>query len=102
MDLSAHVEHTLLRPDATPGDIERHCREAEEHGLFAVCVAPVYVALAKVCPERTPVRIVTVAGFPHGTSAPPVKADEARHAAADGADEIDMVMAIGLALDGGW
>lgn len=102
MDLPAYIEHTLLRPDATPGDVERHCREAVDHGLFAVCVAPVYVALAKVCLEKTPVRIVTVAGFPHGTSTPAVKATEARRAVADGADEVDMVMAIGLALDGGW
>ena len=102
MDLSAYVEHTLLRPDATPGDVERHCREAADHGLLAVCVAPVYVALAAMCLRGTPVRVVTVAGFPHGTSTPQVKAAEARHAALDGADEIDMVMAIGLALDGGW
>jgi deoxyribose-phosphate aldolase len=102
VDLSTYIEHTLLRPEATPGEVERHCREATENGLFAVCVAPVYVALARMCLERSPVRVVTVAGFPFGSSTPFVKATEARRAAADGADEIDMVMAIGLALDGGW
>lgn len=102
MDLSTYIEHTLLRPDATPEEVERHCREADEHGLLAVCVAPVYVALAKMCLRDSAVRIVTVAGFPFGSSTPLVKATEARQAAADGADEIDMVMAIGLALDGGW
>jgi deoxyribose-phosphate aldolase len=102
VDLSTYIEHTLLRPDATPGEVERHCREATEHGLFAVCVAPVYVALARMCLDGSVVRVVTVAGFPFGSSTPLVKAAEARQAAADGADEIDMVMAIGLALDGGW
>jgi deoxyribose-phosphate aldolase len=102
MDLSRYIEHTLLRPDATPEEVERHCREAVEHGLFAVCISPVYVALAKLCLRRAPVRIVTVAGFPFGSSTPFVKATEARQAVADGADEIDMVMSIGLALDGGW
>jgi deoxyribose-phosphate aldolase len=102
VDLSTYIEHTLLRPDATPEEVERHCREAAEYGLFAVCVAPVYVALARMCLERSPVRVVTVAGFPFGSSTPLVKATEARQAAADGADEVDMVMAIGLALDGGW
>src|SRR5688572_31417195 len=90
----SYIEHTLLKPDATPEDIERHCREAADHGLLAVCVAPVYVALARVCLENSPVRVVTVAGFPFGSSTPRVKAAEAREAAAEGADEIDMVMAI--------
>ena len=102
MDLSTYIEHTLLRPDATPEQVERHCREAAEHGLCAVCIAPVYVALARMCLEGSPVRVVTVAGFPLGSSTPFVKATEARQAAAEGADEVDMVMAIGLALDGGW
>jgi deoxyribose-phosphate aldolase len=102
VDLSTYIEHTLLRPDATPEEIERHCREAAEHDLFAVCVAPVYVALARMCLRDSAVRVVTVAGFPFGSSAPLVKATEARQAAVDGADEVDMVMAIGLALDGGW
>jgi deoxyribose-phosphate aldolase len=102
MDLSTYVEHTLLKADATPEDIERHCREALEHGFFGVCISPVYVALARMCLESAPVRVVTVAGFPFGASTPLVKATEAREAASEGADEIDMVMAIGLGLAGGW
>jgi deoxyribose-phosphate aldolase len=102
MDLSTYVEHTLLKADATPEDVEQHCREAAEHGLFGVCVSPVYVALARMCLRDMPVRVVTVAGFPLGANTPIVKATEAREAAAEGADEIDMVMAIGLGLAGGW
>lgn len=102
MDLCPYLEHTLLRANATPEDVERHCREAAEYGFFGVCVSPVYVALAKMCLRETPVRVVTVAGFPFGTSTPLVKVTEAREAAAEGADEIDMVMAIGLAEGGGW
>jgi deoxyribose-phosphate aldolase len=100
MHLSRYVEHTLLRADATPADVERHCREAAENALFGVCVSPVFVPLAKRSLAGSAVRLVTVAGFPLGTSASSVKAEEARRAVADGADEVDMVLAIGFARAG--
>jgi deoxyribose-phosphate aldolase len=100
MELASFVEHTLLRADATPADIERHCREAVEHRLFGVCISPLYVPLAKRCLAGTPVRVVTVAGFPLGASASDAKAEEARIASVDGADEIDMVIAVGFAVAG--
>jgi deoxyribose-phosphate aldolase len=102
MNLARYVEHTLLRADATPERVEQHCREAASHGLFGVCISPVFVALARDCLRGTAVRVVTVVGFPLGTSTPMIKAAEARQAQQDGADEIDMVMAVGLALGGGW
>jgi deoxyribose-phosphate aldolase len=101
-DIASLIEQTLLRADATPDEVVRHCAEAASHRLFGVCVSPVYVALAKRALSGTPLRIVTVAGFPLGTSAPSVKAVEARRAVDDGADEVDMVMAIGLARAGDW
>ncbi len=100
MDLRQHVEHTLLSADATPERVLSHCRDARDHGLFGVCVSPRFVPLAREALEGAPVRIVTVAGFPLGTSASSVKAEEARRAALDGAHEIDMVLAIGLAKAG--
>jgi deoxyribose-phosphate aldolase len=99
-DLRRYLEHTLLAADVTRQRIEAHCRQAAEHGLYAVCIAPVYVPLAKECLRGTPVRVVTVSGFPLGANTSEVKASEAKHAIADGADEVDMVMAIGLALGG--
>jgi deoxyribose-phosphate aldolase len=102
MDLARHLEHTLLAATATPAEVERHCGAAAEAGLFGVCISPVYVALAKRGLIGTDVRVVTVVGFPLGTSTSGGKAAEARQAAAEGADELDMVMAIGLALGGAW
>jgi|HubBroStandDraft_1064217.scaffolds.fasta_scaffold89069_2 deoxyribose-phosphate aldolase len=101
MRLARYIEHTLLRADATPEEVERHCLEAVEHGLFAVCVSPLYVTLAR---RRVgdAASVVTVAGFPLGTSTSAAKADEARRAVAEGASEVDMVMAIGLARSADW
>jgi len=101
MRLAGLIEHTLLRADATPSDVERHCAEAVESGLFAVCVSPLYVASARRWVADA-ARVVTVAGFPLGTSTPATKADEARRAVIDGATEVDMVMAIGLARGADW
>ena len=96
------IEHTLLRADATPSDVEGLCRDATTHSLFGVCVSPVYVALARRALHGSTVRVVTVAGFPLGTSSSETKAFEAERAVRDGADEVDMVMAIGLARAGRW
>lgn len=101
MRLADFVEHTLLRADATREDVERLCREARDHGLFGVCVSPVHVEAARRFVGDA-VRVVTVAGFPLGTSTSIIKAEEARRAVLEGASEVDMVMAIGRARGGDW
>lgn len=98
MNLAPYIEQTLLRPEATPSDVEAHCLRAAGHGLFGVCIAPRYVSLARRCVADRGLAVVTVVAFPFGASAPSVKAAEARRAIEDGADEVDMVMAIGDAL----
>ncbi len=99
--LADSIEHTLLRGDATPEDIARLCDEALEHGLFGVCVAPVYVGAAyALVADRA--CVVTVAGFPLGSSTSAVKAREASAAVDAGAREVDMVMALGAARAGDW
>ena len=45
-ELAAMMDHSVLGPGAVPADISRACAEAREHGMFAVCVAPVWVQLA--------------------------------------------------------
>ncbi|HEX4476172.1 MAG TPA: deoxyribose-phosphate aldolase [Polyangiaceae bacterium] len=102
MSLASYVEHTLLRPDATPADVERHCEDAARHAHFAVCISPVFVASAKMWLRGTNVQLVTVAGFPHGTEVSEVKAEAARRSVEDGADEVDMVMPLGLARAERW
>ena len=70
------------------------CGEAREYGLLGVCVNPCYVGLARHLLSDTDVKIVTVAGFPLGSTYPEVKALEAKMAVEAHADEVDMVMNI--------
>lgn len=100
--IGRYLEYTLLRPEATAAEVERLCDEAAGLGARAVCVNGAWVP---ACVERlrgTGVGVVGVAGFPLGAAAPAVKAVEARLAAVDGAEEIDMVMALGAARAGDW
>jgi deoxyribose-phosphate aldolase len=93
--LAARIEHTLLSPIATRSMLERHCAEARTHELFAVCVNPVWVARCVVLLRETPVRIVTVVGFPLGATTSAAKAFECELALQQGAHEIDMVIQLG-------
>jgi len=90
----------LLRPDASPADIDELCDEAAEYGFAAVCINPTWVARAKRRLRGAGVMVASVVGFPLGANTPEIKAMEARRALRDGAREIDMVINIG-ALKGG-
>ncbi len=94
MQIEEHIEHTLLKPEATVQDIMKLCQEARDFQLFGVCVNPCYVALAKHLLTGTGVKIVTVIGFPLGATYSEVKALEAKMAIDNHADEVDMVMNI--------
>lgn len=94
-ELAAMIDHTLLKPEATPEQISKLCQEAEEHGFGTVCVNPVYVRLAADLLRDTSVEVCSVAGFPLGANTPLTKAREATQAAQQGAREIDMVINVG-------
>ncbi|MGI9952366.1 deoxyribose-phosphate aldolase [Moorellaceae bacterium AZ2] len=94
-ELAALIEHTLLKPTATPTDIKRLCEEARQFHFAAVCVNPCYVRIASQELANTPVKVCTVIGFPLGATSSLMKAMEAEVAIADGAQELDMVMNIG-------
>jgi deoxyribose-phosphate aldolase len=98
--LARHIDHTMLRPDARRADIERVCREAVEFGCATVCVNPIWVALAGELLAGSPVKVVAVIGFPFGATHTATKVLETELAIRDGADEIDMVLAIGQLKDG--
>jgi deoxyribose-phosphate aldolase len=98
--LASYIDHTLLRPDASPAEIDRLCDEAAEYGFAAVCINPAWVARAKRRLRGAKVTVASVVGFPLGANTPEIKAMEARRALRDGAREIDMVINIG-ALKGG-
>lgn len=90
------VDHTILKPDATPEDIQTLCREAETHGFCAVCVNSSHVPLCHTFLKGSGVKVCSVVGFPLGAMSTAAKAFEAARAVRDGADEIDMVINIGL------
>jgi len=98
--LASYLDHTLLRADATPADVERLCAEALEHSFAAVCVNGVYVRRCARLLEGQGVAVCSVAGFPLGASAPAAKLFEVVRALEDGADEVDAVIAVGLLLAG--
>lgn len=94
-DAAKLIDHTLLKADATPADVDRLCAEARKHGFFSVCVNSSYVKQAYDLLKDSPVKVCAVVGFPLGAMDPQVKALEARKALRDGAAEIDMVINIG-------
>jgi deoxyribose-phosphate aldolase len=89
------VDHTLLKPEATPAQVAQLCDEARRYGFASVCINPVYVRLATEKLEGSGVAVCTVVGFPLGATTTSIKVKEARQAMADGATEIDMVIHIG-------
>lgn len=101
-DLSPLIDHTLLKAEATGAQVETLCAEALRHGFASVCVNPLWVPLAASLLKGSPVRTCTVVGFPLGASAFLAKAFEAETALKEGAQEVDMVLAIGAAKSGDW
>ncbi|MBM3313628.1 deoxyribose-phosphate aldolase [candidate division WOR-3 bacterium] len=95
MSVAGLIDHTLLRPEARPAQIERLCAEAVEWGFAAVCVSSGYVPLSRRCLKDSNVKLCSVVGFPLGGSLREAKAAEAAAAVNLGADELDMVMNLG-------
>ena len=94
-ELAQMIDHTLLKPEATPGQIDRLCAEARQYGFASVCVNPVHVARCAEALRGSAVKVCTVIGFPLGANTSAVKAFEAVKAIQDGAIELDMVINIG-------
>lgn len=102
VDLSPIIDHTLLKAAATAPEVDRLCEEALVYRFASVCVNPLWVSRAATALQGSGVRVCTVVGFPLGATSVEAKAFEARQAVADGATEVDMVLAIGAARSGHW
>lgn len=100
--IASMIDHTLLKPEATPAQVERLCAEAAEYHFASVCVNPVYIPLAARLLKGTGVKVCCVVGFPLGAIAPEQKAAEAASCVAMGAEELDMVIHVGAAKAGDW
>ena len=98
--LAQIIDHTLVRPDATLDDLARACGEAKQFGFASLVVSGSHVARAKSALAGSPVKVGAVVGFPHGMSTTTVKIVEAMEAMKNGAEELDIVMNLGLARSG--
>lgn len=96
MDISKYIDFTLLEATTTERDIIDFCHKAKENKFYAVCINSAFVPLATQLLENTDVKISSVIGFPLGASSTASKVFEAQKAIQDGADEIEMVINIGL------
>lgn len=102
LELAKYIDHTLLNPSATPNDILTICEEAKRYKTASVCVNSCYVPLVHQALLGSGVMTCCVVGFPLGAMSTEAKAEEARLAVQNGAEEIDMVQNIGYVKAGEW
>lgn len=95
-NLASYIDHTILKATASKNDIIQLCDEAKEYNFFSVCVNSCYATMAKQQLENSNVKVCCVIGFPLGAMSTLAKAAETKQALLDGADEIDMVINVGL------
>ena len=96
MSYNKLIDHTLLKQDAQPEQIVKLCEEAKEFDFMSVCVNPAYVPLAHEMLKDSDVKVCTVIGFPLGMNLTKTKVEEAELAIKEGADEVDMVINVGM------
>lgn len=94
------MDHTILKPPTQPELVKKFCDEAREYNFASVCVNSSYISLVKKLLEGTDIHVCSVVGFPIGAMSTRAKAAETRSAVMDGADEIDMVVHLGMLKDG--
>lgn len=92
--LSQYIEHTLLQSNIEIEAVKNLCYEAINHQFYGVCIPPYFVKYATKILEKSPVKVITVVGFPMGYSTTPAKVEEVKKALHEGADEVDVVVNI--------
>ncbi|XCB30477.1 deoxyribose-phosphate aldolase [Arcanobacterium hippocoleae] len=100
-EVAAIIDHTLLKPEATYDDVRALIEEAKAIGAYSVCISPSMLPLPEDI-DLGELHLAAVCGFPSGAVASSVKAAEAALAVASGADEVDMVVNIGLVKEHDW
>ncbi|MDR2632161.1 MAG: deoxyribose-phosphate aldolase [Treponema sp.] len=93
-EILSHIDHTLLKADASFEDIRALCKEAVQYKTASGCIPPSYIKAVHETFGKEPA-LCTVIGFPLGYSLSRVKALETEQALCDGASEIDMVINLG-------
>ncbi|WP_283265797.1 deoxyribose-phosphate aldolase [Streptococcus dysgalactiae] len=100
MKINKYIDHTLLKADSVQSQFDQLIDEAKTYDFASVCVNPCWVAYAAEALKDSDVKVCTVVGFPLGATTSATKAFETKNAIANGADEIDMVINIGLLKQG--
>jgi deoxyribose-phosphate aldolase len=101
-NVASMIDHTLLKPEATPDEIKKLCMEAKDYSFASVCINPCYVSLCSELLRGTSVKICTVIGFPLGANTTEVKKYETEEAIKNGANEVDMVINVGQLKQGNY
>jgi deoxyribose-phosphate aldolase len=99
-EVAKALDHAVLKPEYSRADLEKHAAMCVARGVGCLCVRSADVAVATRLVSGSPVVVASVIGFPHGAQRPEVKALESRHAIADGARELDMVVNVGALKSG--
>jgi deoxyribose-phosphate aldolase len=94
--LARMIDHTLLKPEATPDEVKTLCQEALRFHFASVCVNPCYVPQCVAALRGSGIAVCTVVGFPLGAVTTAIKRFEAEQAVHQGAREIDMVINVGM------
>ena len=97
-NILSKCDHTLLSQSATWNEIKGICDDAKTYGTASVCIPPSYVKQAKAY-VGSKIKVCTVIGFPNGYSTTASKVFETADAISEGADEIDMVINVGMLKD---
>ena len=98
-NILSKCDHTLLGQTATWEQMKKICDDGMKYKTASVCIPPSFVKQAKEYVGDN-LKICTVIGFPNGYNTTAVKVFETTDAIQNGADEIDMVINIGMLKDG--
>jgi deoxyribose-phosphate aldolase len=101
-DIAKMIDHSVLHPTFTDGDLKNNCDIAKEYHVATVCVKPYQTRLAADILKGSDVAVCAVIGFPHGNNTVEIKAAEVLQVIHDGAAEVDMVVNIGKVLQADW
>lgn len=102
LSIAKMIDHSLLNPTLTVGELEEGCKLAVRYDVASVCILPYYLGRCAELLGGTEVHASTTIGFPHGGHATSVKLAEVSRALADGGQELDAVVNISKVRSGDW
>ena len=95
-EIASTIDHTILKPDATVDEVAKICEEAIKYKFASVCVNSCHTYFVSDKLADSGVKTCVVVGFPLGAMSTIAKVAEVKDAVKNGADEIDMVINIGM------